>query len=89
MNDENVIEVSEKRAIVYLPENCVEVEFLCKTYDKGEIVKISKTLNLQEIQKSFADADKNYFEDDDKFDVTDKGLKWLDEHKNSFGFDFE
>jgi len=90
MAEENKeIELTEKRAMVYLPENSVEISVACKVYENGELVEVQKVLKLSEIQASFMDAEENYIGPDDKFQITEEGLKWLDEHKKSFGFDFE
>ena len=75
----SVIDLTEKRAIVTLPENCVEVLFSCKVYDNGEIIDVSKKLNLSEIQAAFSDADLNYIDDDDKFEFTEKGKAYINQ----------
>ena len=68
---ENEIELNEKRAMIYLPENAVDITINCKVYEDGNIVEVSKQLRLSEIQAAFIDADQNYIEDDDVFVLTD------------------
>ena len=68
---ENEIELNEKRAMIYLPENAVDITINCKVYEDGNIVEVSKQLKLSEIQSAFMDAEQNYIEDDDVFVLTD------------------
>lgn len=80
MEEENIpMELTELRAMVYLPENSVEVEINATIYNDGKLVKVGKTLKMSEIQLAFRDAEENYISDDDKFVVTEKGLEWLNE----------
>ena len=77
--EENIpMELTELRAMVYLPENSVEVEITATIYENGELVKVGKTLRLSEIQAAFRDAEENYIEDDDMFQITEKGREWLE-----------
>lgn len=68
----------ELRAIVYLPENTVEAEIICKVYEDGKLVTASTTLSLADLRRAFEDAKKNYMEDDDTFELTDKGRQYLE-----------
>ena len=68
---ENEIELNEKRAMIYLPENAVDITINCKVYENEKIVEVSKQLRLSEIQAAFMDAEQNYIEDDDVFVLTD------------------
>lgn len=77
--DDKEIRVEEKRAMICLPENAVEVNIIATVYEDGKIEKISKRLNTNDIYKAFDDADKNYVEDTDIFQVTEEGLKWLEQ----------
>ena len=73
------MELKESRAMVYLPENAVEVEIKATIFSNGELVKVGKIMALKEIQESFRDAEENYIGSDDRFVLTEKGLKWLEE----------
>ena len=73
MNDE--IELSEMRAMVFLPENAVEIELNCKVFDGDKIIPVYKKMDLSAIRAAFMDAENNYFEDDDTFKLTEKGKK--------------
>ncbi len=76
-DDKKEIELSEKMAMIYLPENAVEVECNCTVYNNGELVKVTKTLKMSDIQAAFLDAEENYIDDNTRFVVTDKGLQAL------------
>ena len=86
MSEENKsieVELSEARAMVYIPEGSVELEINATVYENGELIKVGKTMTLKEIQEALRDAEENYISDDDKFVVTENGIEWLDRlHKN-------
>jgi len=73
MEDKKYIELCEVRSMIYVPQNAVEIKMNCQVYQDGKLKSVVKTLNLQEIQKAIADAEKNYIEDDDMFYLTEKG----------------
>ena len=77
------VELEERRAIIYLPENSVEATFLLKVYDseKGDLIEVKKTLGLSDLRRAFEDAEYNYIEDDDKFVLTEKGREYAEELK--------
>ena len=77
------IEVTEKRAIVYLPEDTIEAEINITLYKNGEIQNVSKTLNTQEVYKAFGDAEDNYIEDTDVFRLSEKGMEYLKQLENN------
>ena len=79
MEEEKIpMELTEARAIVYIPENAVEVEINATIYDNGSLIKVGKTMTMKEIQEAFRNAEENYIEDDDEFVVTEKGREWLE-----------
>lgn len=78
MEDKKYIELCEVRSMIYVPQNAVEIKMNCQVYQDGELKSVVKTLNLQEIQKAIADAEKNYIEDDDVFYLTEKGAALAD-----------
>lgn len=67
------IELMEHRAMIYLPENSVEVKIIARVYEGGEIRDVLCILTLDEIRKSFQKADDGYIDDDDVFVLTEKG----------------
>ena len=72
------MELSEARAMVYIPENAVEVEINATIYENGKLIKVGKIMTMKEVQEAFRDAEENYIDDNDKFVVTEKGLEWLE-----------
>ena len=79
MSEENILmKLVEKRAMIYIPENSVSVEISAIVYNNDGLVRVGKTMTMKEIQESFKDADDNYSEDDVKFVLTEKGEKYFD-----------
>ena len=76
-DDMEGVELDEHRAMIYLPENAVEIEVKAKVYHEGEIIDASKKMTLEDIRDAFRKADDGYIDD------TDKGKALLDEYKNS------
>lgn len=75
------VNLTEHRAMVYLPENSVEVEINCKVFNDGELLNVRKVLKMSNIRDAFQKADDGYIDDEDRFVLTEKGLKWLEEQK--------
>lgn len=82
-DDTEMVELDEHRAMIYLPENAVEIEVKAKVYHEGEIIDASKKMTLEDIRDAFRKADDGYIDDDDVFYITDKGKALLEEYKNS------
>ena len=76
------VELKEVRAMVYIPENSVEVTISAKVYKDGKLIEVEKVIDMQEVQKAVRDAEENYIGEDDMFQVTEKGLRWLKEIEN-------
>lgn len=72
------IELMEHRAMIELPENAMEVVLKCKVFDHGEMISVSRTMDLNDIRTAFDKADKGYIDDDDRFVITDKDREYLD-----------
>ncbi len=79
MKMENEIDLKQKRAILYLPENCVELKATCKVFEDGHLIEVETIFDFKALRQAFSDADRNYINDDDHFVITSKGLAWLDE----------
>ena len=77
----NELNLDEVRSIIYIPTNSVEIELVCKVYDpeKRNLVTVSKVLGLSDVQRAIDDAEYNYIEDEDKFVLTDIGVKYAEE----------
>lgn len=77
--NENEIELQEVRAMIYLPEHTLEMTLDCKVWDGKDVVQVSKKLTMDEVQKAVQDAEENYAEDDDRYVITEKGRRYLEE----------
>ena len=74
------IELMTHRAIINVPEDAIEIEMNCKVFHNGEIVNVEKVMKLSDIREAFRKADDGYIDDDDRYVITEKGLKWLEEN---------
>ena len=75
---EKEVELQEHRAMIYIPENAVEVVLSVKVYHDGELINVSRTIGISEIREAFRKADDGYIDDDDRFVLTDKGKEYLE-----------
>lgn len=82
-NDDDVetVELMNHRAIVEFPENTVEAQLHFKVFHNGELIRVGRTLSMDEVRTAFRKADDGYIDDDDVFTITEKGLKWLEENQ--------
>ena len=81
---ENEISLLEHRAILFgFPEHAVEIEIQAKVFENGELLNVTKKMNMDEIREAFRKADDGYIDDDDRFVITDKGIAYLEEHNQS------
>lgn len=81
--------VNEIRAMLYLPENAVEAVITCKIFQNGELVTASKTMSMSELRKAFEDAERNYMEDTDTFELTEQGRAYLESLKEKQNEQYE
>ena len=77
--EEDVVELTEHRAIIGLPEDSVSVEIRATVYKDNELVNVTKVLSMSDLRTAFRKADEGYIDDDDTFVLTDKGMAYLDE----------
>lgn len=77
--EQEYIELTNHRAMIEIPENSVEVQMIIKVYVDGEIKKVSATLDQKMIRESFRKADDGYFDEDDRFVITESGLRFMEE----------
>ena len=82
-DDKEEIELVSHRAMLEMPNNAVEAKMLIKVFQDGELIEVSKTLDMDEIRMAFQKADDGYVDDDDRFVITEKGMAWLEEHNQS------
>lgn len=79
--EEKTIELMEHRAMIYLPENSVEVTVIAKVFENGELQTVSMTYDMQKIREMFRKADDGYIDDDDVFVLTEKGKAFFEGDK--------
>ena len=73
------VEVASDRAMIYIPHNSIEVEINAKVYNGGNTVKmLSRTMDMDEIKEAVRKAEEGYIDEDDMFELTDKGREYLD-----------
>lgn len=65
--------------VLSLPTETVEVEITAKVYHDGELINVKKTLSIQEVHDAFKEAEEGYIPPDAKIQITEKGLKYLEE----------
>ena len=69
--------LSEKYAIISIPETAVEVELNVKVFTGGGVEKVSRTLSMEEIREAFNEyeeaEDCGYIPPDATFRLTEKG----------------
>ena len=85
MNKGKIIELKEKYALVYLPENAVEIEINAKVYENSELITVGKTLSLSEIKEAFDEyktaEEIGYIPPDATFILTDTGKELVEKEK--------
>ena len=73
------IEMQEKGAIVWLPENALEVKVTCKVYMDGKLRKVEKNIDLREAFEEYSVAeDVGYIPPHATFQLTDGGKRILE-----------
>lgn len=81
---DNEIELKEHRAMIYLPENAVEATMIVKVFHDGELIEVQRVLGISDLRTAFQKADEGYIDDDDRFEITDKGREWLESFQKQF-----
>lgn len=79
MDDKKGIELQEHRAMIYLPENTVELTINAKVFENGKLQNVSMTYGMSQVREMFEKADHGYIDDDDTFMLTEKGIAWINE----------
>ncbi len=73
------IEISEDRAMLYIPHNALEGELTFKIYLDGEIRTVMKKLDQDELREAVRKAENGYIDEDDRFCLTDFGRQHAEE----------
>ncbi len=82
--NDGCVSMTEHRAILFgFPEHAVEIEIRAKVFENGELLNVTKKMNMDEIREAFRKADDGYIDDDDRFVITDKGRAYLEELNQS------
>ena len=79
--EQEYIELTNHRAMIEIPENSVEVQMIIKVYIDGEIKAVSSTLDQEMIREAFRKADDGYIDEDDRFVLTENGLRYMEERE--------
>lgn len=79
MNEEKnrAIELESAWAVIDLPENVVNVELKADIYMDGEIKTVCRTLDMRDLKEAFRRGE-SYFDGDETYHVTDKGLEYFE-----------
>lgn len=77
-NNEKIY-LEENYIVLSLPTETVEIEIIAKVYHDGELINVKKTLSIQEVRDGFKEAEEGYIPLDAEFQVTEKGLEYLEE----------
>lgn len=80
-NDKNHKEISLEmsHAIFDLPTEAVEINMNIKVFHNGEIVSVFGKYSITDIREAFRKAEDGYIDADDKLELTDLGLQYLEE----------
>lgn len=76
-NEEVLLDVH--RAMIELPEEACEVEMNVKVFHDGRMITVRRTIMFGEIREAFRKADDGYIDEDDRFVITEKGRRMLEE----------
>jgi len=77
--EQEYIELTNHCAMIEIPENSVEVQMIIKVYVDGEIKTVSSTLDQEMIREVFRKADDGYIDEEDRFVITENGLRYMEE----------
>ena len=75
MNEQ--IELGEVNAIIQIPENTIEFRVICRIYQDGQIIEVTKSLNMSETREAVSNAEQCYYDPDETYALTDKGRAML------------
>ena len=75
------IELPQRRAMVMLPEKAAAADITVTIIENGIARKVSISLGPREVVKAMEDADRNYIDDDDVFELTSLGWEEWERNK--------
>lgn len=79
-----IVELTNERAILEIPENCLELTLNCKVFLDGKLQDVHRIMTMKEIREAVRKADEGYIDEDDRFFLTEKGMdlaNWIDEQE--------
>ncbi len=76
---DDIIRLTEKYAVLGLPEDTVEATITVKVYLDGEIQTVEKKLGMSEVRAAFKEAEENYIPSGTVFQITEEGRRYLEE----------
>lgn len=78
MEEKTGVELSEDFIVLTIPKAAVEIEINAKVYYGGEIISVTKFMNMEEIREAFKKAEVGYIDEDDTFELSDAAKAYLD-----------
>ena len=81
MEKQKTKKVNLKKIMVQIPENSIEVYIQAKFYEKGKLIEVYNTMDIDMIRERFQDAEENYLDPSEVFVLTEDGLQLLDEQE--------
>lgn len=67
------VELTEHGVILWIPEDTVELELLCKIIEDGKLVKVGKTLNNYEL----VEAHQEWQDNCERYVLTEEGHEYV------------
>ena len=71
--EKKIVELTDEWAVVLLPVDAAFVKMDISVFQDGEIVRVYGELGPKEIRDAFRRAETGYIDDDDRFELTEKG----------------
>ena len=74
--------LSEDYIVLTIPKATVELEINAKVYYDGDIMDVTRYMDMEEIKKAIKEAEDGYIPPDTEFYLTDKGRAAAEELEN-------
>lgn len=83
MEEEKIVDIDTKEAVLFLPTETYRVEIIASMVDEnGESYKVTTILNPSEVRKAFDLFDQTCDGEYPQYQITEEGKKWLEETLN-------
>lgn len=73
MAEKKKVELSEDYIVLTIPKTAVEIEINAKVYYDGDVISVTKFMDMEEIREAFKEAADGYIPSDATFGLTEKG----------------